>query len=185
LCPVAAGPGPVRTMPVIVRDVVIQQVPVLLNCPRAVRVRGHAQHMDMADADLEHEEHLDAAQGDRAVDGEVGLERGSGLIDRPVSPGRSPHPACLSPGTGPPASRSGWPPTGISSRGRSCRRDSSQAVRCGIGRSSHHGCLGTRATVGVEIRIRARVRMPTRAGFCEPARFGLRAARSGQRARRH
>ena len=46
--------------------------------------------------------------------------------------------------------------------------------RCSIGRSSHHGRLGTRATTGVKIGIRTRVRVPTRAGFCEPARFARR-----------
>ena len=55
----------------------------------------------------------------------------------------------------------------ISSRGRSLHRDPGHSVRCSIGRSSHHGCLGTRATIGVKIGIRARVRISARAGFCE------------------
>jgi len=37
-----------------------QEVPGLLHRPRAVRMRGHAQDMDMAGADLDHEEHVDA-----------------------------------------------------------------------------------------------------------------------------
>jgi hypothetical protein len=36
--------------------------------PDDVRVRRHAQDMDMAGADLDHEEHVQAAQGHRAVD---------------------------------------------------------------------------------------------------------------------
>jgi len=40
-----------------------QQVPCLLHGPRAVGVRGHAEDMDVAGADLEREEHVDAPQG--------------------------------------------------------------------------------------------------------------------------
>ena len=40
----------------------------MLHGPRAVQVRGHAQDMDMAGADLDHKEHIQAAQGHRAVD---------------------------------------------------------------------------------------------------------------------
>jgi len=44
-----------------------QQVPGLLHGPRAVRVHGHAQDMDMAGAGLDNDEHVDPAQGHRAA----------------------------------------------------------------------------------------------------------------------
>src|SRR6516225_9670312 len=37
-----------------------QQVPRLLHSPRAVRLRGHAQEMNMAGAGFDHEEDIDA-----------------------------------------------------------------------------------------------------------------------------
>jgi hypothetical protein len=71
--------------------------------------------------------------------------------------------------------RPGWPPTGIRSRGRSCRRlKSCCPMRHRTIYVSHHECLGTRATIGVKIRIRARVPELRRTGFREPARFSWR-----------
>ena len=76
-------PGPARGQepePGGVLPQVQQQVPGLLGAPGAVGVRGHAQGMHMASADLEDEEHLHAAQSDRAVDvEEVAREHGRGL----------------------------------------------------------------------------------------------------------
>jgi hypothetical protein len=40
----------------------------LLGRPWSVRIRGGAEDVDVAAADLEHEEHLDPAECDRAVD---------------------------------------------------------------------------------------------------------------------
>jgi hypothetical protein len=48
--------------------------------PRPVRVRGHAENMDVASARLDHEVHVDAAQRDRAVDvEEITRKHGGGL----------------------------------------------------------------------------------------------------------
>ena len=65
-----------------------QQIPGLLGGPGAVGVRGHAQGMHMASADLEDEDHVPAAQGERAVDGEeVARDHGRGLGAQELLPG--------------------------------------------------------------------------------------------------
>src|SRR5690242_4058190 len=87
-------PGPVRTLTGPVPEPggpvpqVQQQIPGLLRRPRAIRVRGHAQDVNMAGAHLDREEDIDAAQGDRAVDVEevAGQHRG-GLGAQELLPG--------------------------------------------------------------------------------------------------
>jgi hypothetical protein len=60
-----------------------QQVPRLLNRPRAVRVPGDAEDMDMAGADLDNEQHIEAAQGDSAVHvEEVARKKGRACVRR-------------------------------------------------------------------------------------------------------
>jgi hypothetical protein len=66
----------------------MSRFPGLLHGPRAVRMRGHAQEMDMAGAHLDHEEYVQAAQGDRAVDmEEVACQHGGGLGAQELLPG--------------------------------------------------------------------------------------------------
>jgi hypothetical protein len=64
-----------------------QQVPRLLHRPRPIRVRRHAQDMDMAGADLEHEEYVEAAHGHRAVDmEEIARQHRGGLGAQELPP---------------------------------------------------------------------------------------------------
>jgi len=59
----------------------------MLGGPRAIRVRGHAQDMDMAGADLDREEHVETPYGDRAVDvEEVARQHGRGLRAQELAP---------------------------------------------------------------------------------------------------
>ncbi len=89
-------PGPVpdqETEPGGALFQVHQRVPGLLYCPRAVRMRGHAQDMHMTSADLEDEDHVHAAQGDGAVDmKEVAGKHGRGLGAQELRPGRTAAP---------------------------------------------------------------------------------------------
>ncbi|MGO8886255.1 MAG: hypothetical protein ACLQI7_21700, partial [Streptosporangiaceae bacterium] len=57
-----------------------QEVGDLLHGPGTVRVRGHAEDVHVAGADLDHEQAVQAPQGHRAVDvEEIGGEHGRGL----------------------------------------------------------------------------------------------------------
>ena len=59
----------------------------LLRGPRAVRVRGHAQDVQVAVADLEREQHVEPPQRDRAVDvEEVDREHAGGLGAQELPP---------------------------------------------------------------------------------------------------
>ena len=63
-------PGPITDQEPEVRCAITQihqQIPCLLHGPGTVRVRGHAQDVDVPGADFDHEEDVDAAQRDRAV----------------------------------------------------------------------------------------------------------------------
>ena len=64
-----------------------QEVADLLGGPRPVRVRGHAEDVHVAGADLDHEEAVQAPEGHRAVDvEEVGSEHRRGLRVRELPP---------------------------------------------------------------------------------------------------
>ena len=57
-----------------------EEIAGLLGGPRSVGMCGHAQHVEVAVADLEHEQHVEPSQGERAVDvEEVDREHAGGL----------------------------------------------------------------------------------------------------------
>ena len=64
-----------------------QQVAGLLGGPGSVGMGGHAQHVQGAVADLEHEQHVQPPQGERAVDvEEVDCEHAGGLRAQELPP---------------------------------------------------------------------------------------------------
>src|SRR4051794_25482090 len=64
-----------------------EEVSGLLGGPGSVRVSGHAQDMQVAVADLEHEQHVEASQRKRAVDvEEVDCEHAGGLGAQELPP---------------------------------------------------------------------------------------------------
>jgi hypothetical protein len=60
-----------------------EQVPGLLGGPGPGRMRGDTRDVHGPGLDLHHEQRIQALEK-HGIDGEVGLGRGSGLIDRPV-----------------------------------------------------------------------------------------------------
>jgi len=85
-------PGPVADQEPEVRSTITQiyqEFADLLGGPWAVRVRGHAEDVHVAGADLDHEEAVQALEGHRAVHvEEVGREYGRGLRVQELPPGR-------------------------------------------------------------------------------------------------
>jgi hypothetical protein len=85
-------PGPVADNEPKVRGAITQihqQVADLLYCPSPVRIRGHAEEVQVAAADLHDEQAVQAAEGHRAVDvEEVGGERRGCLRVQELPPRR-------------------------------------------------------------------------------------------------
>jgi hypothetical protein len=66
-----------------------QEIPDLLGCPRAVRVRGDPENVHVAGTRLDDEEAVQALERYRAVDvEEIGGEHGRSLGGQELSPGR-------------------------------------------------------------------------------------------------
>ena len=69
---------------------IYQKIADLLGGPGTVRVRGHAEDVHVAGADLDHEEAVQALEGHRAVDvEEIGSEHRRGLRAQEPPPGRA------------------------------------------------------------------------------------------------
>ena len=83
-------PGPVANQEPEVRGKIAevhQEIADLLRGPRPVRVRGHAEEVHIARADLDHEEAVQAPEGHRAVHvEEVGREHRRGLRVQELPP---------------------------------------------------------------------------------------------------
>jgi len=84
-CPVAVADEEPEPSGVLAE--VHQQVAGLLGSPGSVGMGGHAQHVQGAVADLEHEQHVQPPQGERAVDvEEVHREHAGGLGTQELPP---------------------------------------------------------------------------------------------------